>query len=63
MRDMRWLRAWAPELLPIVIAIGVPLAGVILALQATVTGDRQQGLRIFAACVLGVCVWAIVLTA
>jgi threonine/homoserine/homoserine lactone efflux protein len=63
MRDMRWLREWAPELLPIVIAIALPLAGVLLAAQAGLTGDRQQGLRIFAACVLGTCVWAIVLTA
>jgi threonine/homoserine/homoserine lactone efflux protein len=63
MHAMRWLREWAPELLPLVIAIVVPLAGVILALQAGLTGDRRQGLRIGAACVLGVCIWTAALTA
>jgi threonine/homoserine/homoserine lactone efflux protein len=60
---LRWLREQAPELLPLVIAIAVPLAGVLLALQVGLTGDRQRGLRIGAATVLGVFLWAAVLTA
>jgi hypothetical protein len=59
---MRWLREQAPELLPLVIAVAVPLAGAILALQVGLTGDRQQAWRIGAATVLGVCAWAAVLT-
>ncbi|MCW2983679.1 MAG: hypothetical protein JWR63_1249 [Conexibacter sp.] len=59
---MRWLRDHAPELLPLVIAIAVPLAGALLALQAGFTGDRRGGLRIGAATILGVCAWALVLT-
>jgi hypothetical protein len=62
-QPMRWLRDAAPELLPLVIAIAVPLAGLVLALQVAATGDRRRGLRIGAATVLGVCVWALVLTA
>ena len=60
---MRWLRDHAPELLPLVIAIAVPLAGVLLALNVAATGDRRRGLRIFAACVLGTFAWVIALTA
>ena len=60
---MRWLRESASELLPLVIAVAVPLAGLLLALQVAATGDRRRGLRIGAATVLGVCVWAAVLTA
>jgi hypothetical protein len=63
MAPMRWLREAAPELLPLVIAIAVPLAGLVLAAQVALTGERHQGLRIAAASVLGVCVWATVLTA
>jgi hypothetical protein len=63
MRPVRWLRESASELLPLVIAIAVPLAGLVLALQVAATGDRRRGLRIGAATVLGACVWAAVLTA
>jgi hypothetical protein len=48
---------------PLVLAVGVPLAGLLLALQAVVTGDRDLGLRIGLATVLGVCLWAALLTA
>jgi threonine/homoserine/homoserine lactone efflux protein len=60
---MRWLREMAPELLPLVIAVAVPLAGLLLALQVGLTGDRRRGLRIGAATVLGACIWAAALTA
>ncbi|WCB92978.1 hypothetical protein DSM104299_01679 [Baekduia alba] len=58
-----WISAWAPELLPLVIAVVVPLAGLLLALQIWVTGDRRRSLRVGAATVLGACVWAAILTA
>ena len=60
---MRWLREHAPELLPLVIAIAVPLAGVLLALQIWLTGERRRGLRVLAATILGTCIWTIALTA
>ncbi|MET0604614.1 MAG: hypothetical protein ABW167_21700 [Baekduia sp.] len=59
---MRWIKEMAPELLPLVIAIVVPLAGVVLALQVWMTGDRRRRLGVVAAAVLGTCVWAIALT-
>ena len=62
---MQWIKRNAAELLPIVIAIVVPLAGILLAAQEAVSseGDRTQAVRIGAACVLGVCLWALILTA
>jgi hypothetical protein len=60
---VRWLKENAGELLPLVIAIAVPLAGLLLALQVGLTGDQRRGLRIGAATVLGVCLWVAVLTA
>ena len=63
MWPMQWLRDSASELLPLVIAVAVPLAGLVLALQVAATGDRRRSLRIGAATVLGACVWAAVLTA
>jgi hypothetical protein len=60
---VRWLRESASELLPLVIAVAVPLAGLVLALQIAATGDRRRSLRVGAATVLGVCAWALVLTA
>jgi hypothetical protein len=62
MRAMRWIKEMAPELLPLVIAIVVPLAGVVLALQIWVTGDRRRSLSVIAAAVLGTCAWTIALT-
>jgi hypothetical protein len=58
-----WIKRNAGELLPIVIAIVVPLAGLLLALQEGVTGDRTQAARIGAASVLGVFLWLMILTA
>jgi hypothetical protein len=60
-----WIKRNASELLPIVIAIVVPLAGVLLAAQEAISseGDRTHAVRIGAACVLGVCLWALILTA
>jgi hypothetical protein len=60
---MRWIRDAAPELLPLVIAIAVPLAGIVLALQIWLTGDKRRSLRVVAACVLGTCAWTLALTA
>jgi threonine/homoserine/homoserine lactone efflux protein len=60
---MDWIKRNANDLLPIVIAIIVPLAGILLALQEGVSGDRTRALRIGAACVLGTCLWLLVLTA
>jgi hypothetical protein len=62
MRAMRWIKEMAPELLPLVIAIAVPLAGLVLALQVWMTGDRRRSLRVIAAAILGTCGWAIALT-
>lgn len=59
---MRRIKEMAPELLPLVIAMVVPLAGLVLALQIWVTGDRRRSLRVIAATILGTCVWAIALT-
>jgi hypothetical protein len=60
---MRWLREQAPELLPLVIAIAVPLAGLVLALQIWLSGEHRRGLRVLAAAVLGTFVWTAALTA
>lgn len=60
---MDWIKRNASDLLPIVIAIVVPLAGILLAAQEAVGGDRTHAVRIGAACVLGVCLWALILTA
>jgi len=60
---MQWLRAQAPELLPLVIAVAVPLAGLVLAAQIWLTGDKRRSLRVIAACVLGTFAWTIALTA
>ncbi|HWI72336.1 MAG TPA: hypothetical protein VNT55_10300 [Baekduia sp.] len=60
---MRWIKENAGELLPLVIAIVVPLAGALLALQIGLTGDRRRGLRVGAATVLGICIWTAALTA
>jgi hypothetical protein len=60
---MQWLRGASPELLPLVIAIAVPLAGVVLALQIWLSGDKRRALRVIAAAALGTCAWAFALTA
>jgi hypothetical protein len=60
---MRSLREQAPELLPLLLAVALPLAGVILAAQAWVTGEHRRGLRVLAAAVLGTLIWTAALTA
>ena len=59
---MRWIKEMTPELLPLGIAIAIPLAGAVLALQVWTTGDRRRSLRVGAAAILGACAWAIALT-
>lgn len=60
---MRWAKENSKELLPIGIAIVVPLAGAILAANIYFTDDRRRGLRVAAATLLGVCIYAAVFTA
>jgi hypothetical protein len=43
------------------VAVALPLAGVILAIVKVVDGDRDAGLRIAAAALLGVCLYALLL--
>lgn len=45
-----------------VIAVALPLAGAILAIVKLVEGDRAEGLRIAACAVLGVCLYALLLS-
>jgi hypothetical protein len=63
MPAMRSLRDQAPELLPLLIAVAIPLAGLFLALQIWLAGDHRRGLRVLAATVLGAFVWTAALTA
>lgn len=44
------------------VAVALPLAGVILAVVKLASGDREDGLRIAAATVLGCCIYALALT-
>lgn len=60
---MDWIKRNAGELLPIVIAIVVPLAGLLLAAQEAATGERRNAARVGVASVLGVFVWLLILTA
>lgn len=60
---MRSLREVAPELLPLLIAIALPLAGAIVALQLWLSGEQRRSLRVLAATVLGAFVWTAALTA
>ncbi len=45
-----------------VVAIALPLAGVILAIVKFAAGDRDEGIRIAAAALLGVCLYALLLS-
>jgi hypothetical protein len=47
------------EVLILVIAVVVPLAGVVLAILQWSSGDRTFALRILAAVVLGICLYAL----
>jgi hypothetical protein len=57
------IKAWAPTLLPLVLAVLLPPAGLLLALLTALNGDRPFGLRIALAAILGACLYAIALTA
>lgn len=46
----------------IFVAVALPLAGVVLAIAKFADGDRDEGLRIAAAALLGVCLYAVLLT-
>lgn len=52
----------APAVFPLALAVVVPLVGLLLALERLAAGDRAQALRIGLATVIGVCVWAAILT-
>ncbi|MEY2517561.1 MAG: hypothetical protein QOJ89_4919 [bacterium] len=44
------------------VAVALPLAGVVLAIAKFSSGDRDDGLRIAAASLLGVCLYALLLS-
>jgi hypothetical protein len=44
------------------VAVALPLAGVVLAITKFAVGDRDDGLRLAAASLLGVCLYALLLT-
>ena len=54
------MRSRLAEVFPLVLAIVVPLAGLLLALQHLATGDRRQAGRIGAATALGACLYALI---
>jgi threonine/homoserine/homoserine lactone efflux protein len=54
------VRGRLAELFPIVLAVVVPLAGLVLALQHAAQGDRRQALRVGAATLLGGCLYALI---
>jgi len=57
---MAWLRANASWLLPVVLAVVLPLVGILLTAQAVATKDREQSLRVGAATVLGIILYVLV---
>jgi hypothetical protein len=44
-----------------IVAVALPLAGVVMAVAKYMDGDRDEGLRIAAASVLGICLYALLL--
>jgi hypothetical protein len=44
------------------VAVGLPLAGAVMAIAKYVDGGRDEALRIAAASVLGVCLYALLLS-
>ena len=50
------------RLFPFVVALALPLAGVILAGARFAEGDRDEALRLAAAALLGVALYALLLT-
>jgi hypothetical protein len=57
---MAWLKANASWLLPVVLAVVLPLVGILLTAQAAAMKDRERALRIGAATVLGIFVYLLV---
>ena len=51
---LRWI-------FPFAIAVALPLAGVVLAVVRYADGDRDMALRLAAASLLGVCLYALLL--
>ena len=49
-------------LFPYIVAVALPLAGVLIAVIRYTQGDRDDALRIAAAAFLGVCIYGLVLT-
>ncbi len=45
-----------------VVAVALPLAGAILAIIQFVDGETREGIRIAAATLLGICLYALLLT-
>jgi hypothetical protein len=54
------VRSRLVELFPLVLAVVLPLAGLLLALQHLATGDRRQAGRVGAATVVGVFLYALI---
>jgi len=50
------------ELFPLIVAVALPLAGAVLAIVRFADGDRDEGLRLAAATVLGSALYALLLT-
>jgi hypothetical protein len=50
------------DVFPLVLAVVLPLAGVLLALQNLVAGDRRQAARLLAATLLGAFVYVLIFT-
>jgi hypothetical protein len=47
---------------PYIVALALPLAGVLIAVIRYTQGDRDDALRIAAAAFLGVCIYGLILT-
>ncbi|MDQ3721721.1 MAG: hypothetical protein M3376_01340 [Actinomycetota bacterium] len=49
-------------LFPVIVAVALPLAGVVLAVVRFADGDRDDGLRLAAAAALGLALYLLLLT-
>ena len=47
---------------PYIVALGLPLAGLLLAIYQYMEGDREEGTRLLGATLLGVALYALLLT-
>jgi hypothetical protein len=45
-----------------IVAVALPLAGVVLAIAKFASGDRDDGLRLAAASIVGLCLYALLLS-